>query len=99
LDLYSDGASNIKAPPRSWPLRGDHGAEHVVRAAGFHMGQPPWWAEPHQQAGAPLLCRPPHPKDRGHGPDSAHALFKPFIFPFYLNKFQKLFQILKFERN
>jgi hypothetical protein len=24
------------------------------------------------------------PKDPGHGLDSAHALFKPFLFPFYL---------------
>jgi hypothetical protein len=47
----------------------------------------------------PSLRRPPRPKDGGHGPDSAHAMFKPFLFPFYLNKFQELFQTLKFMRN
>jgi hypothetical protein len=99
LDLCSDGAGCTKAPPRAWPLRGDHGAERVTRAAGHRVGRPPRWAEPRQQAGAPPLHRPPRSKDRGHGLDSAYAPFKPFLFPFYLNKFQKLFQTLKFERN
>jgi hypothetical protein len=99
LDLCSDGAGCTKAPSRAWPLRGDHGAERVTRAVGHRVGRPPWWAKPRQQAGAPPLHRPPRSKDRGHGPYSAYALFKPFLFPFYLNKFQKLFQTLKFERN
>jgi hypothetical protein len=101
LNLCSDSAGPAKASPRAWPLRGDHGGERVTRAAWHRMGWPPRWAEPRQQAGAPLLHRPPCPKDRGNEPDSARALFKFFFFFFffYLNKFQKLFQILKFERN
>jgi hypothetical protein len=39
------------------------------------------------------------PKGRSHGPDLAHALFNPFIFRFYLNIFQKLFQTSKIYRN
>jgi hypothetical protein len=35
------------------------------------------------------------PVDCGLGLDSAHELFKYFLFPFYLNKFQKFFQISK----
>jgi hypothetical protein len=53
LDLCSDGAGHAKAPPRTWPLRGDHGTERVVRAAGHRLGQPPRWAKSRQQASAP----------------------------------------------
>jgi hypothetical protein len=99
LYLYSDGAGRAKVLPRAWPLRGDHSAERLACTAGHRVGRPPRWAEPCQQEGTPPLYRPPRLKDRGHGPDLAHALFKPFLFPFYLNKFQKLFQTLKFKRN
>jgi hypothetical protein len=87
LDLYSDSAGHAKAP-----------ATRVATALNVSRARPGIaWPDlpggPCQQASAPLLRRPPRPKDRGHGPDSVHALSKPFLFPFYLNKFQKIFKI------
>jgi hypothetical protein len=76
LDLRSDGAGCAKEPPH-----GEHDTESVVRAAGHSVGR----AAPAGRR-APL-CRPPRLKGRSHGPDLADALFKPFLFSFYLNKF------------
>jgi hypothetical protein len=47
---------------------------------------------------AATACGPPRRKAEAMG-WTAHARFTPFIFCFYLNKFQKLFQTLKIHEN